>query len=239
MPNWVTNRIVLYGTEQKDINEVIDFLKGDNGDMDFNKIIPMPEELRSTSCGSVEDLAWDYFEITELRNEEAANDRLTWNRYKERNIFTKDQLLKYMEKEFQEVLEEECKYKNIIEYGKHLHNLHQKYGFHDWYEWSCKNWGTKWNACDAEREENVIKFETAWNNTGMLMLEVTKLFPEVTMGYEFADENFGYNLGRYTLKAGEIISEYEPEEDSAEAKILAKQILGWEPEEEFDLQDVA
>lgn len=41
----VVNRVIVCGAEQEKINEVFDFFKGVNGDMDFNKIIPMPKEL--------------------------------------------------------------------------------------------------------------------------------------------------------------------------------------------------
>ena len=43
----------------------------------------------------------------------------------------------------------------------------EKYGTDNWYDWSCENWGTKWNACHVELEENddslCYRFDTAWD----------------------------------------------------------------------------
>ena len=42
-----------------------------------------------------------------------------------------------------------------------------KYGYTDWYDWKCAEWGTKWDACESEILDNDINFfwvsfETAW-----------------------------------------------------------------------------
>ena len=57
MPNWITNRVTLHGADQKEINEVIDFLRSKDSEVDFNNIIQMPEELRNTTAGSRADYA--------------------------------------------------------------------------------------------------------------------------------------------------------------------------------------
>lgn len=43
-----------------------------------------------------------------------------------------------------------------------------KYGYSDWYEWNCSNWGTKWEACEpyaTKHSPNFISasFDTAWS----------------------------------------------------------------------------
>ena len=44
----------------------------------------------------------------------------------------------------------------------------KKYGAKDWYDWNCKNWGTKWNSVDTEitvddRLGLTYEFKTAWD----------------------------------------------------------------------------
>ena len=44
----------------------------------------------------------------------------------------------------------------------------KKYGAKDWYDWNCKNWGTKWNSIDTEitvddRLGLTYEFKTAWD----------------------------------------------------------------------------
>lgn len=45
MPNWIKNRIDFQG-KREDIERVFEFLKGEKGLMDFNKVIPMPETYK-------------------------------------------------------------------------------------------------------------------------------------------------------------------------------------------------
>lgn len=55
MPNHVTNKLTIYGDENK-IKECLSAIKGvwidypkeNNRRIDFNKIIPMPEEIKNT-----------------------------------------------------------------------------------------------------------------------------------------------------------------------------------------------
>ena len=44
----------------------------------------------------------------------------------------------------------------------------EKYGYADWYSWSCANWGTKWEICEPfcnGHDENYLtmSFDTAWS----------------------------------------------------------------------------
>lgn len=53
---------------------------------------------------------------------------------------------------------------DLYEIGKKYVEAHDKYGYYDWYDWSCANWGTKWNACDCviNLDEGWVEFEIAW-----------------------------------------------------------------------------
>ena len=229
MPNIITNRLTLHGTEQEKINEVFAYLEGEESEMDFNKIIPMPAELSGTECGSRADEAWTVFQAKGLGNFERIDDMLTRSWVKEEGIKNREGMIEYLERKFiKHGHPQNSRWYSLYDYGKHIYGLQQKYGFRNWYEWSVANWKVKWNAFDVSREGNVIEFFTAWAGVPALMLKASEMFPEVTFSYEFADELFGYNLGRYVFRAGEVVSEYEPEDFSAEAKILAKEILGYE-----------
>lgn len=51
MPNWTSNQLIIEG-DKNQMKAVLDFIKGENGVIDFNKIIPMPEILRNTVSGA-------------------------------------------------------------------------------------------------------------------------------------------------------------------------------------------
>ena len=77
-----------------------------------------------------------------------------------------------------------------------------------WYEWSCDNWGTKWNACDPENSDDAIYFETAWSTPYAAIKALSeKLQIEVSVRY--ADEDTGNNVGYYTFVNGEVTEEEE------------------------------
>lgn len=53
MPNWVTNRIVFHG-DQENIDRVLQYIKGNGSKIDFNKIIPMPDNIYRGDLGKRE-----------------------------------------------------------------------------------------------------------------------------------------------------------------------------------------
>ncbi len=53
---------------------------------------------------------------------------------------------------------------------------------------------------------------------------VLEKFPEVTMDYEFADEDFGYNTARYTFSAGIVMAAYEPVDNRCLSEDAAAQV---------------
>lgn len=81
----------------------------------------------------------------------------------------------------------------------------EKYGKENcWYEWSIKNWGTKWNAFSSSSHDNIIEFETAWNGVPKLITKLGVIFPNIEFEYLFADEDIGYNLSKYEFKDTKI-----------------------------------
>ena len=88
-----------------------------------------------------------------------------------------------------------------------------KYGFDNWYDWRRYNWGTKWNQYGEEFYEegwiadNEVQIVTAWSCPGAVLVALSKMFPNVTISYMFADEDAGYNVGRGKIHDGEVEAE--------------------------------
>ena len=82
MPNWSYN--ILNASD-----EVLKQIVNEEGEIDFNTVIPMPKELKGTVSPNRDD--------TQEKKDAS---------------------------------------KNLID----------KYGSDNWYDWSCENWGTKWNG---------------------------------------------------------------------------------------------
>ena len=112
-------------------------------------------------------------------------------------------------------------------------DLYKRFGANNWYDWSIKNWGTKWNAYDtAVTDDGDIQFSTAWSTPIALIEKLSKLYPEAIFRVKFADEDLGYNCGEYAYQNGEMIEAYELEFGSKEAIKFAHEVTGWTYEEE-------
>jgi hypothetical protein len=90
-----------------------------------------------------------------------------------------------------------------------------------WYNWSVQNWGTKWNAYDAEIGDTSLKFDTAWSHPVPVIVTLSTRFPKATLYVKYADEDLGANLGEYTIKDGIIIDQTPFDEGSDEATDFA------------------
>jgi hypothetical protein len=62
----------------------------------------------------------------------------------------------------------------------------EKYGAPTWYEWRCRHWGTKWNACYAEVSDNGdgslhVNFESAWHFPFPIFRKLVAEFPTLVI----------------------------------------------------------
>jgi hypothetical protein len=206
MPNHITNRLTIIGTEEQ-VKQVREAIKGEREDqfIDFNKIAPIPKELENTQS-PLRIISQKEYNEQERRIRE--ND-LTDN---EKNWGLSRGLTQKLADEYRE-----------------------KFGHADWYGWQIENWGTKWNAYDqCSIDENVIEFQTAWSTPHSLLVNLSIMFPEVTFEVRFADEDFGYNVGEFTLFGGEEIDCNIPDGGSDEAFEMAMDIQYGTPEDYFD-----
>lgn len=131
MPNWILNKI----SANKDYDEIIDKLTTDS-EVDFNNIIPMPDNIYQGNLGQ-----------------------------KEREIYNEN----------------------------------------NWYDWSIRNWGVKWNACNTCVNDSETYFDTPWDGVPNLIYELAKMFPDTIIEYKFADEDMFMNTGIFKFKGKTIL----------------------------------
>jgi hypothetical protein len=148
MPNHITNKLRVKG-RREDVEKLFESIKSEERDIDFEKIIPMPNHIY-------------------------------------RGNLSREKELKYGK--------ENC-----------------------WYDWSCNNWGTKWNAYDIYKSsEDTILFDTAWAGVPNLMNELSKQHPNVELHYKYADEDTGHNVDEHIIKNGsDLCSDIQSESKEA------------------------
>lgn len=110
---------------------------------------------------------------------------------------------------------------------------HELYGENNWYDWSVKNWGTKWNACYSiiDADENIITFQTAWSAPFPIIDKLLEKLPDISFVFEFAGEDLGYNCGELVVENGEYAEEYWPDRGTEEAEKFACEVWGYDYEE--------
>jgi hypothetical protein len=137
----VLSRFDMHGTAEE-LTRFREFVSGDDHGcatvFDFNKLIPMPPELWSTTDDGGAAYTIYYGDAAERMLE------LCW--VKEANITTVEELRDHLDTKNPELRATADRWKANME----------KYGAGGWYDWSCEYWGTKWNACYAE----------VWSNPG-------------------------------------------------------------------------
>lgn len=175
MPNNVTNIITFSG----DYGPLLENIRNGENLIDFNKIKPMPEEIRYVSTFN------PIFTGTDDEYHKYMNH---WTRGMNRNdrFHTQHKITQEM-------------------YDDYILN----FGFANWYDWSLHNWGTKWNAYSQSLVERGIKFDTAWSAPVDLIRDLSKMYPEVTVYHKFADEDMGYNVGNLSYESGDIVYDQE------------------------------
>lgn len=228
MPNYVYNTITFYSDE--DAEKVYNLVKTNRNDFDFNAIIPMPATLSIASGSTTSDAK------ALLRGDPVPDH------YKEEGE-APDPSYFYTPTEIwgppsPETLPE------LRVYAELVRSNEEKYGFTDWYDWSCHYWGTKWNACCTEWRGLDVSFETAWAEPEPIFLalaeklnisfkvaceeeslawcSVTEYTPD---GVSFREEEEGYKgLVLLGYDKADIIERYEDWCDEGEMRKLESEL---------------
>lgn len=98
-----------------------------------------------------------------------------------------------------------------------------------WLGWSRENWGTKWNGYELELERNEdgtakLRFQTAWSHPMPVIEALSAKFPEAEIQVSYADEDLGYNLGKYEVLNGARTDLEDLDFGSDEANEFAAQL---------------
>lgn len=174
MPNHVTTII-------RAPKDVLDFLRSEESQVDFNRLVPMPRELRLLTA------EYRIFDTQEEVDEHNAEQQRRGAKMPEIFRPRADAIFAITTAQHEEW---------VAQFGPGL----------DWYSWNSTHWGTKWNAYDVDRRaDDTVKFDTAWAHPAGLMGILSEKFPSATIEVAYADEDFGYNLGEYTLREGDLV----------------------------------
>ncbi len=139
MPNHIQNRLQVIG-DNKEVRKVLTAIEGNEMQIDFNKIKPIPKELM------IDSARW-LMPIEHYSNK--VNDKGIVRHLQE----MKSHFDKYPHRKEEDLNNFFQGIRNYIDFG-----------FATWYEWSIKTWGTKWNAYGQNDKRNTIDtiyFETA------------------------------------------------------------------------------
>lgn len=187
MPNHVKNIITFECENQKKKLSAITSVINDLGYFDFDKIIPMPKELRETSSPNdknPEEMIAKYGHPC-WYSWSIANRDTKWSAY--------DQHLPY------ESLG--CRrWHRTYQGGFFRGNKERVYPYR-----INKKRFKKFVELNGHPER--FEFSTAWSVPEKLYYKLSKRFPEITVNVVFADEDLGCNCGEFTLKNGQIISQ--------------------------------
>lgn len=227
MPNWTYNRIKC----KKEIGDKLLTIKNDIYSLDFNKLIPMPEDLK-LDAGSIESdsISCYYLSLNDdekyklmklLKSKEIFFHHDYWNKYKKdfKYYESNPDKLKNNKDNFNGLIDFDDKkhFNSLTELGKQYIENIKKYGYPQWYDWCVENWGTKWNVEDdvdvsynKNTDEYDITFDTAWSVPSGIVEKYSEFCNDEEFYWEYEDEDYD---GTHILRKinGEIIDTILPD----------------------------
>lgn len=215
MPNWCSCDLII-AAKPEVIAEILEKVKGaekgeDASPFDFNKVIPMPASL-NVEEGSTGDNALVAFYGTE--GEGMLNDGVPLGLFGSAKGRFKELLERYKASNAVElqaaILKESPTAKALAD--AYYNNI-KLYGHKSWYNWSVANWGTKWNAAEAQivkRDEKKVafRFDTAWSPPIPVIKTLGEQFPKAKITLRYYEHGAGFK-GELVMKGGEVVSEME------------------------------
>ena len=178
MPNWVYNTLTIHESQKH-------LILNSNGNVDFNIIEPMPEEMRDfePAFGNEEQVLYyltdrmqdtNVNRITDLINEKYTGiltselAAIYETDPKQAPLMNKADVASLIRKtqDYTRKMSED-RLNEMYESGEKRCRFYVQYGATHWYPWSLAHWGCKWNAGDTSVETDsdgtmTINFTTPW-----------------------------------------------------------------------------
>ena len=176
MPNWCTNNITITGEVEK-ITPIIDKLESVNKDGLLDTFYPLPEELKDTRSPSKIVSEDEYKKELQKRKEWESEPKDKRTNYPPSVSLTQDM----------------------------SDELIQKYGFNNWYDWRCHNYGTKWGDCETSLEFNdgqiLGRFDSPWCSPKHGIRYLSRIFRDLRFTVDFYEFGDGF-MGSYSMTNG-------------------------------------
>lgn len=209
MPNYVRTIINLHGGNE-DIKAVLELVKSDDNDFDFNKIIPMPESLNIEASTGAEiglfavisnDFSMSFEDVEKILDSNPAYKKFLHNSFISfRELYEKKKKW-WFDEEHSEFI------KRDRDLGLMSKNNLDNFGYANWYGWCIDNWSTKWNSFDASIETGnsvILSFSTAWDCPYRILEKFADICAEYNVTFDgmYADEDAGSNSGSFDSETG-------------------------------------
>lgn len=187
MANYIFN--YLYMNE-----EILKKYFNEEGELDFNKIIPKPEifshikfQLYSQKTREIEAKFMNFVILNkeEVLKKENINDLIM--------LFLDKRGEKFKGENFEEMVKNNPENETLM--GLLPVYCETLYGKTNAAYWCAENWGTKWNACDQYKYEDYIEFTTAWSMPDKIIEKIIEKNPNEPLKILFNDEALGENCG--------------------------------------------
>lgn len=254
MPNHVTNIMTVSGPAEKmaDLKAVWFNQEAPDGgkhsldypdvSVDFNRLMPMPEDLDIAAGSSVTAaMQWLTLKNDWLLSGKEMAERGYVSKLKE---YT-GELLDWQTDTVGRLKEVVAATPGLLEkigldrrYLEQIRNNINAYGAPTWYEWRRRKWGTKWNAYSqylAEWSDTSFRilFDTAWTPPEPLFVLLSECFPELDMQVRYIDEGGGF-AGTFTASGG--VFDDAPCAD-CDFRDFAEEHFGWTFDDDDDDAD--
>lgn len=145
--------------------------------LDFNTILPEPEDLEDVASGLHEYRAIGWL-LNQIRKSDAMDPR--------RDIIRVEKLF-----EFMDLYRVPAEKPNDLE--KYILNIIRT-GEPSWYYWRLRHWGTKWNAYQTKIiDKDTIAFKTAWNPVPKIIETMMVKFRIPKIDYSWVSEDYPEN----------------------------------------------
>ena len=181
MPNWCYNEIRAKCSEEE-AKQIMEEIKGPNGDVDYNSIIPMPitipyytvDETFLLEClaafCTIQNVPWPKMSIV-------------------KDLYMKNMYSSYINKKYV-VSRQQHDIMYLI--GQLVYYNLTTNGYLSWYDWHLNNWGVKWNASNSEVDQYdgdlIISFDSPWWTPNRVLEQLSKKHPDVEFKVDLSGE---------------------------------------------------